>query len=64
MNRVGRVDKGGSREASILIGREDEAEVAVLAYSEVTLNLRRVFCQELVGLLDGGLFRLARELGE
>ena len=43
---------------SILLGREDEAKVAVLASAEVAINGRRVRRQELVGLLYFGVVRL------
>ena len=62
--RVGREDEGGSGFSCILFGREDEAEVAVLASAEVALDEGRVCRQELMGLLDGGVVRLASVLVE
>ena len=63
LDRVRREEKGGSGYVCILFGREDEAEVAVLASTKVTLNRRRVHCQELMDLLDGGVVRLVEVLG-
>ena len=48
----------------ILFGREDEAEVDILAPAEITLVRGRVFRQELIGLLGGGVVRLAGVLRE
>ena len=56
---VGREDKGGSGYACILFGLEDESEVAVLASYNVALDGRRVFRQELMFLLDGGVVRIS-----
>ena len=60
---VGQEDEGGSRYLFILFGREDEAEVAVLASAEVAFNGRRVRHQELMVLLDDGVVRIAKVLG-
>ena len=56
---VRREYEGGSGYACILFGREDEAEVAVLASAEVALDGRRVSRQELMCLLDGGVVQLS-----
>ena len=58
LTRVGREDQGGTGDASLFLGREDEVEVAVLASVEVTLNVLCVHRQELVGLLYFGVVRL------
>ena len=62
--RVGREDEGGSGYACILLGQEDEAEVAVMASAKVALGGRRIFHQELMCILDGGLVRLVGVFGE
>ena len=59
LTRVRREEKGGTREASILLGREVEVEVAVLASTKVALDRRCVCHKELLGLLDGGVVQLA-----
>ena len=64
VDRVGREDKCGSGYAYILFGREDESKVAVFASAKVALDGRRIFRQELMCLLDGGLVWLAEVLGE
>ena len=61
--RVGREDKGGTGDVSILLGREDEAKVAVLASAEVAFDRRCVLRQEFMVLLDVGVVRLAGVLG-
>ena len=58
---------GGLRQFWILVhifGREDEAEVTVLASAKVALDRCRIHHQDLMGLLDGGVVRLARVLGD
>ena len=56
---VRREDEGSSRYSSILFGQEDEAKVAILASAEVAFEGRRVCRQELMGLLDDVVVRLA-----
>ena len=62
--RVGWEEGGGTVDTSILIGQEDESEVAFLASVEVALDGCHVCRQELVGLLDGGVVRLVKVLWE
>ena len=61
---VKREDKGGAGDTSIFLGREDEAEVDVLASVEVAVDRRRAHIQEFMCLLDGGVVQLVRLLGE
>ena len=53
---VGKADKGGVGNTSMLLGRKGKPEVAVLTSVEVALNRRRVRRQDLVALLYGGVF--------
>ena len=60
---VGKADKGGVGNTSILIGRKGKSEVAFLASVEVALDRRRVHRQYLVTLLYGGVFGIDLVLG-
>ena len=64
MVRVGREDEGGIVDAIVLLGREDEVDVAILAPAKVALNGRHVLNQEFVGLLYYDVVQLAGVLGE
>ena len=54
-----REDKSGTVDVSILLRREDEAKVSVLASAKVALNGHRVLRQELVGLRYCGVVRIS-----
>ena len=60
----GQEDVGGSGNYFILFGRKNEAKLAVLASTVVTLDRHRVHCQKLMGILDGGILRFAGVLLE
>ena len=62
-SRIGRENEGGYGYKCILFGRDDEAEVAVLASTEIAIDGQCVRCQELMGFLDVGVVRLAGVLG-
>ena len=62
-SRVGRADEGGVRDVSVLLGQKDEPKVAILASAEVALVRRLVRRQELIYLLDDGVFGITRVLG-
>ena len=53
---VGKADKGGVDNTSILLGRKGKPEVAVMTSVEVALDRRRVQRQDFVALLYGGVF--------
>ena len=60
---VGKADKGGVGDTSILLGRKGKPEVTVLTSVEVALDRRRVRRQDLVALLYGGVFGIDLVLG-
>ena len=60
---VGKADKGGVGNTSILLGRKGKPEVAALTFAEVALDQRRVHHQDLVALLYGGVFGIDLVLG-
>ena len=61
---IGKADKGGVGNTSILLGRKGKPEVAVLTSVEVALDQRRVRRQDLVALLYGGVSGIDLVLGE
>ena len=61
--RVRWEDEGGTGDASVLLGKEDESKVAVLASVEVALDGCCVNCQELVGLLNDEAVQIVVLLG-
>ena len=60
---VGKADKGGVGNTSMLLGRKGKPEVAVLTSVEVALNRRCVCRQDLVALIYGGVFGIDLVLG-
>ena len=60
---VGCSDKWGGCDAIILLGWKYEAKVSVLPASDGSLVQCRVFRQELVRLLDGGVVGLSQVRG-
>ena len=60
---VGKADKRGVVNTSILLGRKEKPEVAVLTSVKFPLDRRRVHRQDLVALLYGGVFGIDLVLG-
>ena len=60
---VGKADKGGVGDTSILLGQKGKPEVAVMTSVEVALNRRCVCRQDLVALIYGGVFGIDLVLG-
>ena len=60
---MGQADKGGDRNASILLGRNYNPVVPVLPTAKGDLDKHHVCHQDLVDLLDGIIFRLVQVLG-
>ena len=61
---VGWTDKGGGLKTGVFLRWKDKTEVPVLEYTKGSLYQLRVLCQELMGLLDCSIFRIAQVLGE